>query len=230
MNSAQSSRLSRMKTQPLYLIDQIKEDKIVEFTISGSTANLYQVKIDPENLSCNCPDMSSWARDAGVKCKHCCFVWVKILRLPTEWLENNSLIDQSKVQEAIQNQEVRAELINTSYQEKYRQLQQQKNKTNKETGKEIDTGKETVCSDKFAVTKELIEDDCPICFDQLEATDSLQCPTCSNLVHQKCIRKWLSTGHQNCVYCRSDWSELITKKKKKSKKIKYINLLQSIET
>ena len=54
-------------------------------------------------------------------------------------------------------------------------------------------------------------------YDNFNDTENLFCQTCGNVVHKKCIEKWLETNH-NCIFCRSDiWKDY-------GKKIKYIKL------
>lgn len=75
--------------------------KEVEFAVSGSTGNVYTLKLslncqgggrgrnvdgrngggDAVKLECNCPDFSSGARQVSVLCKHCCFIVLKVLKL-----------------------------------------------------------------------------------------------------------------------------------------------------
>jgi len=232
MRYQQKSRLDRIYSQTFYLIDQKSlNPNQHQFVVSGSTANLYKVTLKlnqpdfDQTVSCNCPDdAKKWSRSEIVKCKHCCFVLLKVLRLPVEWLELEVLnFDQlERIQAACRNLVIRSELTNQSYQEQYQKILNQKIKN----GEMTNSGKKKLVltrrdqkekTNKFSVTKELDqEDDCPICFDVLMAANSFQCPTCRNVVHQACMKKWLSTGHKNCVYCRGDWSELLEKKKKQS--------------
>lgn len=223
MSTAQLSRIERMNSQPLYLIDkQFVSEHNCNFIISGSTANIYNVSVNfNENnvnletpiINCNCPDMDSWAKTDNVKCKHCCFVWIKVLRLPPTWLTTIEFNQpQYKIlQKSLSDLVVRSELINTAYQQKYRQLASNPAvishpMTTSITTTTTTTTVETTVS-KFAITKDLIDSECPICFDSLDPSSSSECPTCHNAVHNICITKWLSNGNKSCVYCRGDWSE-----------------------
>lgn len=236
MRHQQLTRLNQIYSQTFFLIDRKSEDSNhYSFMISGSTANLYRVKVDLTQtddlyqlIKCDCPDMKKWARQNEVKCKHCCFVWVKILRLNSEWLEQDGLREEQakRLKENCRGGIVRRELINQSYQEKYQRLVSRKAETgeqkeSKKMGDRDESGLKTV----YGVTKELEEeDDCPICFDELKVENSFQCPTCRNVVHQACMKKWISTGHRNCVYCRSDWTELVQEnQKQKRSEVKIFN-------
>ncbi len=59
------------------------------------------------------------------------------------------------------------------------------------------------------------EQECPICCEILSCNEVssdteaiiVSCPTCKNVVHEECIRKWLKYN-KSCVYCRSNsWKE-----------------------
>lgn len=48
------------------------------------------------------------------------------------------------------------------------------------------------------------EDTCYICYDNLtKEKGNLSCPECFNIVHEECMKKWLSIN-KSCVFCRSD--------------------------
>jgi hypothetical protein len=54
-----------------------------------------------------------------------------------------------------------------------------------------------------------IEGECPICYDELGAKDTIvYCKaSCGNNVHEDCMQKWLaiSKGKATCPYCRAKW-------------------------
>jgi hypothetical protein len=61
---------------------------------------------------------------------------------------------------------------------------------------------------------------CGICFNELHL-DKLMviCPTCSNILHINCMKKWMNMGKETCVYCRSPiWQNY---KKEESREKKY---------
>ncbi len=236
MEYRQQSRLDRIYTQKFYLIDQgsftdhneqsSSQEHI--FVISGSTANLYNVVLSfsHRTIKCDCPDgirNRCEGGDVGIKCKHCCFVLLKVLRLRNFWLEIERLdtFQWNKIRTRCQNLVIQSELVNPSYGFRYQQLMIEK------LGQpdRIEKGEDKEENSKFVVTRELEPDnDCPICFDILKVENSFQCPTCSNVIHQTCMKKWLLTGRKNCVYCRGDWSELVSKKEPDNEIPKYTNL------
>ena len=68
----------------LIIFKAFGEDQI-NFDVSGSTSNIYQVKLmksfEWNNIYCNCPDSKKWANVHGVVCKHILFVIFKVLKL-----------------------------------------------------------------------------------------------------------------------------------------------------
>tara|TARA_R100001163_G_C5053270_1_gene189859 strand:- start:368 stop:1126 length:759 start_codon:yes stop_codon:yes gene_type:complete len=238
MNYQQTSRINRVYSQTFYLIDKSKvndndndNDSKFNFVVSGSTANLYTVTLDLKEpnlkklLWCNCPDMRSHAQASGVKCKHCCFVLLKVLKLdriflnPINWDDNGPEYLQ-KLRDTCNNLTIDSGLTNDQYRQKYDLIMSTKISKNKSNNKNDTTTINTKTDsdpivNRYKVTKEFDDDlECPICFDGVTAEDSFQCPKCTNLVHKDCMKKWLSTGHKNCVYCRSNWSDLKQQTKK----------------
>jgi hypothetical protein len=72
----------------------------------------------------------------------------------------------------------------------------------------------TPVSQLFACHKNLEEvcnEDCFICYDVLGNMENiLECPTCHNNMHAKCMQKWLTmpASMGTCIYCRStEWKK-----------------------
>ena len=87
MKIKQHERFQKLFYENLYLLkihDSVHE---INFSISGSTSNIYQVKIlksfEWNNVFCDCPDAKKWANIHGVVCKHVLFVIFKVLKLFT---------------------------------------------------------------------------------------------------------------------------------------------------
>jgi hypothetical protein len=66
----------------------------------------------------------------------------------------------------------------------------------------------------FSVTEVTKDDDCPICFLEIDGKNDLNnivsCPTCHNYVHKDCIIIWLKHAVvKSCVFCRSiEWKKM----------------------
>ena len=71
--------------------------------------------------------------------------------------------------------------------------------------------------------KDIHDDECPICFDAFTGANNLFCQTCGNVVHEKCIIKWLET-RKDCIYCRSTvWANYLKFNEKNGKGENIIN-------
>jgi len=223
MNSQQVKRLKKMSEDPLYLIDyKIELNKeLLEFHISGSTKNIYMVKITDTYVDCDCPDSRSWAKKFKVCCKHVCFVLFKVVKVFSE--NNNLVLDWNKqntsfftnlklspeeykyIKSFLEAKKVSTDVINQSLVDKYNKIStQDPNDMFKHSVRVLDP-----------------QDDCPICYDVfgIDIQNLLSCLDCQNYVHTNCMNKWLE-HNTTCVYCRSEcWSKL-----KDNKSGKYINL------
>lgn len=174
MFEAQWKRLDRMNEQTFYLITLEKGNTVpptYKFKVSGSTANIYTITMNIEYrkmnhlLNCDCPDATSHAKEAGVKCKHCCFIWFKVLKqellaLGKREITQSQLINLRTV---CQNLTIANSLTNRKLQEKYLKIISATEPT--------DENKE-----KFKVTRTIDKDQgCPICFEDLseKVTDVL---------------------------------------------------------
>lgn len=219
MKFDQEKRMKKITKEPFYLLDLNQNDKgNYVFNVSGSTANVYNTTLYPEErkVFCSCPDARSHAKKQGCVCKHICFIMIRVLKLPLQLFESDLLdnnlhmsdqlvqIVEAKYQQlkAISQQTsefVNQEFVNKDFAQKYQKIKHQKAPTPEEKAK------------KYEVKKELEEDEeepeCMICFDIMEIYKKetvVECPMCHNLTHKPCMEKWLKSGKKNCIYCRSD--------------------------
>ena len=226
MNQQQVKRYNKISEDPLYLIDfKVNSEKnILEFHISGSTKNIYTVKLCTDYTDCDCPDGRSWAKKFKVICKHSCFVLFKVVKIfnenngsvlnynkqPINYFLNNKLnIDEyNYIKTFLEKKSISSDVINQSLIDKFKHLS-----TCNNDPKELF---------KHSIRTLDPDDDCPICYDSfgIDNTLLLTCPDCHNYVHTSCMEKWLQYN-KSCVYCRS---ETWTKIDKDAKISKYINL------
>ncbi|XP_027769347.1 E3 ubiquitin-protein ligase RING1-like [Solanum pennellii] len=57
------------------------------------------------------------------------------------------------------------------------------------------------------VDKNILSDDCVICFEELGKEGEVMCTPCSHVFHEDCIAKWLEKGN-SCPICRHDLSDI----------------------
>ena len=236
----QHHRLYKAKNEPLYLLDysMTKDNKlnsILEFKICGSTKNIYTVILKDRQLKCDCPDNISGCRYYNVICKHSCFVLCKVLKcnesifnplksndnmIMTDFYFKDILKEFSKLKDRIQtqNQTQQNSISKKELIDKYNKLQKEDSTYNPdESYKSI-----------FKYTGDLSEKDdsdtCGICFNELKLDKLMAiCPTCRNITHINCMRKWMNMGKDTCVYCRSDIWKNYKKEELKEKGIKPVN-------
>ncbi|KAJ3851599.1 hypothetical protein EV368DRAFT_42771 [Lentinula lateritia] len=204
-----SVRLDRYlaQAQRIYLIERNREGNALkeEFTIQGSTGNVYTVTID--NVPhCNCPD-----HQKGHHCKHLLFILVKVLQIPQSsnyWYQKALLSDELTeiFSAAPPPPQLRGSFI--------------ANQTVVGAWREA-TGRAPVNNTTLDDPRRIpvSEDDCPICYDKMN-TDELDlkglqkilewCNECHNAVHKECWTQWMTTKQSQaqsltCVYCRSGW-------------------------
>lgn len=152
----------------------------------------YKVKLYKQHLDnvkgsfyCSCPDHKFGASKKEMVCKHICFVMCKVAKIfdPVFFATKKLSDDQfATVKEKLGNA-LRCD--------------------------------PNICRPPSHLTMALfkkrakpieVEDMCPICYDSLN-DNLLSCPSCSNYVHDGCMRVWLER-QGTCVYCRSDvWTQ-----------------------
>ncbi len=239
MNLQQKQRYNRIFEEDLYLLDKKYNQTNMIFHISGSTANVYKVTINWNNNSiyCSCPDMKTWAASYHCVCKHCCFVIFRVMKCFTLNQTNffKSLhfsreeINLLKNKFDIMTFNNDDDFINSEYIYKYLNLESEKDV-------------KSISEDNRFIQKRNTKDDeyCIICFEEFNGNNSkndndndndnknVECPICHNIIHDKCMKKWIKMGKISCVYCRSDiWINYDKKlDNKKSNNTNYINLLE----
>jgi hypothetical protein len=195
MKYQQLIRIDKIYNESLYLLNIEIYDNKYEFKICGSTKNIYKINIYKysKTIFCNCPDGKSYAKKNGVICKHCCFVIMKVLKVPNIEEFFNILLFNDVQMEYINAkinslEYVENDFINLEYIDKFKNL---KTKTT------------------HIIVKKEHETLCPICYDELIDMENKQinnqCTCCHKIYHNKCINKWLNMGNNTCPYCRSEF-------------------------
>ena len=60
------------------------------------------------------------------------------------------------------------------------------------------------------------DESCVICFNDFSLTDNIAaCPSCKNILHMTCMKKWLNMGKHTCIFCRNTvWKDLKKEERK----------------
>lgn len=140
----------------------------------------------------------------GHLCKHILFVFLKVLKVPT----NSPLIYQkallnSELEEIFTNA---PESITASVNAKACVSEAYRASVLGEKGGEEEVEAEEETAAEITGVKFLGEEglgECAVCFDTMQSrAEATACPTCKNSLHAGCLRQWLKHS-LTCVYCRS---------------------------
>jgi Ring finger domain/SWIM zinc finger len=249
-----ADRLQRASTQRMYLIqqsipndptgadesnnrnDQGNNNIVCEFSVLGSTGNVYSVKLQSVPC-CNCPDFS---RQQDL-CKHIIFVLLKVVGLtPENPLSYQKAYLKSELEELLELLRSRrvgggsaiadgSVMASAAVQTSFARM--------KETGSTSVVLNDNDGDDIGVKRRSLEEDDdcdCPICFDKMDLHDKRNELTfcraaCGTNFHVDCITRWLknaATAKKTCPNCRQVWIGIENPKKqqKVEKDEGYVNL------
>jgi hypothetical protein len=173
------------------------------WSICGSTRNVYMVSLKRERMWCNCPDMKSHCSVQGVVCKHIVFALWKVSKY-REWSYFTTKTIDATAYEFLLNSILERDalfsdrtIVDVDLVGRFARLG---------LGPGQSAGPSIV--DDVLCRPIGEADECPICYDFLLNSTSLDaCHTCKNSIHKECLQKWI-THNRTCVYCRSTWKSL----------------------
>ena len=184
------------------------EDSSVDFTVLGSTGNVYTVTLG-HVPSCNCPDH----RKRQDLCKHILFVSLKVIGLSSSdplsyqkayvTSELETLFEKLRHRRVggtvLANEQVRAAVTGEPMPTETDSDHHDDDPTSHARRRSLDDG----------------DADCPICYDTLQDCPASQLTfcrsTCGANFHADCIQKWLSQGrNKGCPTCRQPWQHAAT--------------------
>ncbi len=211
----QLARFKKIYTEPFFLMNaSIRDNGVMRFAVSGSTATQYVLELSPETgrMRCSCKDACMNCHRLGYACKHVCFVLYRVLRLDDDLAFFRDELTVSEAHRAAIAQRIQTganELLHPPA---------------TITPDEVDR----MCDHLAAVrstgptirrrTHSFLEvarppteaDECPVCYDLLlrHGAELRGCPDCGNAIHKLCVDRWLAcAARRSCVYCRSTvWS------------------------
>ena len=141
-------------------------------------------------------DMKTHCSKKKCVCKHICFILLRVCKIYDYGYYHNLILSSNNFKILI---------------DKLKILQPDSDIISQDLIKKLNS-----LTLNFTLQKSIC-DDCCICFEEINEDTSkdtiVECPTCHNVVHNKCIDKWLSKSYyKNCPYCRSDvWKSYGTK-------------------
>jgi len=97
-------------------------------------------------------------------------------------------------------------------------------------GKQFDLGYLFIQRPKTSVISENVDNQCAICFDDLDTEEIVKCATtCYKKYHKQCIDKWLERT-KSCPMCRTEFhSKIVTIEEKKDEYIEGLILVENKE-
>jgi len=235
MDIQQHNRLQKLYIDKFYLLDIINNSSDFIFKISGSTNNVYSVKIfknyNQNKVICDCPDATKWCRHYNVMCKHVLFVIFKVLKLfnientlsRISVCENGNqfLVSKNLNKDYIEVISVLIDLLN--FKESSENINPYLIDKYNEACKKIENYDK---NQKISFNK---DDSCCICFDDFSSIINqvssnnepqndlintlVKCDQCIGMFHKECLDKWLKFNN-TCPYCRKpNFSDQISQSK-----------------
>jgi len=229
-SSAVQQRISRARTQRLYLVEPPKTTTTandndtahaessstiqMEFAVMGSTGNIYTVSIG-NLITCSCPDHLK-----GNVCKHILFIYLKVIGLSATCpLIYQSALLTTELQDIFGRLECRMAAVgrgsssssvmaNARVQKAYSDLKSPPKKPKCHAAADDDDED----NDDGVQRKPTEGEDCPICFDALADEKLVYCKAmCGANFHASCMDTWkqqhCGRGAVTCPNCRSHWQD-----------------------
>ena len=187
IKNEQKERILKGSYESIYLIDVKLIKNNFKLKLTGSTLNIYTITLDKNYLTCNCLDSKKFCLKNNLYCKHICFILLFIGKFTTENVFTfNVLSSETKIQliKNIKHEYYPKDIVSCPYLiDKYN-----------------DKIKNNIIFKN--IENNNINSTCGVCQNEIKDNKYvLVCPKCNNLVHKKCILKWLKYNN-NCVYCR----------------------------
>jgi hypothetical protein len=231
LNYDQRRRFHNSTYSTFYLLDIEKIPDSFVLSISGSTRNIYKIRVNEQTrkITCDCPDAKGHCHRHNTICKHSYFMLFKIIKMwelavpDNDFFTTNILSEASmatihdKLMNVMRNfgqantgdeTFINRNLANTYQRHKESIIS---SKEDNEGGAAADGNEGNLVSRFTCLHITENEDPCPVCYNDIENTrDTVVCPCCHNKLHSACMERWFQMGNQTCVLCRSDvWKEYI---------------------
>ncbi len=150
-------------------------------------------------FNCDCPAHRFKSSQDNTVCKHISFIMCRVLGYATVDFFKTFTLNKDEIAMIMDKMSAQREAI---------MMNVEVNRI-KDSYNAIDNSmiirKKILNKDSYLnSTKDVTEEDCPICFDVIEKDlNRLNCPDCKKHVHKECMEIWLSRNN-SCVHCRSD--------------------------
>ncbi len=154
---------------------------------------------DKKIFNCDCPAHRFKSSQDNTVCKHISFIMCRVLGYATVDFFKTFTLNKDEVTMIMDKMSAQREAIMMNV-----ELNRMKDSCNAVDNSMI-IRKKILNKDSYLnSTRDVAEEDCPICFDVIEKdVNRLNCPDCKKHVHKECMEIWLSRNN-SCVHCRSD--------------------------
>ncbi len=168
-----------------------------------------QTEDDRKSFYCDCPAHKfQGARDNTV-CKHISFVMCRVVGYMTAEFFTTHRLTKPELDMVVEKVSVRRELLMMHIEmNRAKDAAAMIEGTGGRGGAAgaataIDPNKWITRSSFKNSTRDMAEEACPICFDDIvDGPARINCPDCKKHVHKECMEVWLSRN-DSCVFCRS---------------------------
>ena len=159
------------------LVEFEDTNEVIKFVLINMVNNK-NVKITiqkGEKVSCNCFDFKIRCIKNNINCKHVLYILTQILRLPSNFFQDNKVNNKFDLTEALKKVSLERSNINNKF--------------------KVDENRVYTDDDLCAV--------CFVPLNEEGLESLIKCPSCKNALHGDCLKTWLSYGaNKKCVYCR----------------------------
>jgi hypothetical protein len=181
------------------------------FTVLGSmrkgVRESYSVKwyrmtaVGKPSFWCNCPDHKFNSTKKNMCCKHICFLVTRVGRIldPVFFESKRLTVEQHAAFAGV----IRDAAVFADGSRERERIAARRAATAEAAAIAAMPREEVRAVFEVQRKPVVLEDMCPICYDAMDSSVNLNCPTCSNNVHRECMEVWLERN-STCVFCRSD--------------------------
>ena len=193
----QKIRIKKSMYQNFYLLHTVFNETGFDLKVTGSTLNVYTVRLSETLFKCDCKDFD-YCNIHDIYCKHICFVICYIGKLRDEKIFTDRVINSNQIRHLSQRLQMECyndpNIVNNMLINRFQTLTKSLNEP----------------ADRFKPVDNppnFHDNDCVICCLSLTFENILRCPDCLKIIHKSCMKEWL-TRSETCPFCRSKiWNE-----------------------
>jgi len=175
MNWKEIEKKSRINRGLTQNIYLLEKKSDLEYKVMGTSGKPYTITIG-KFPKCTCPDYSIRRK----RCKHIYFVLIRIMNFNDP--EKKEFTDEDLVNMINNIPPIVGVISNTGQQNlKFDLIEDEK------------------------IVEPKVDDNCPICLDEVKILPYVSCKKCGHCVHIECFEMWIKFGHKKnkCIFCQN---------------------------